>query len=109
MKLRVTLLLLLAALSAPARAQNAAPGLTARQQARGTTSNPTAATKPDTKAPPAEKVYDESADAGKQVDAALAKAAKENQRVLISGAGTGARGASSCTRCSRTTRRSRVS
>lgn len=74
MKLRVTLLLALAAISAPALAQNAPP-------AAQPESKPAA--QPEAKAPPAEKVYDESADAGKAIDAALAKAAKENQRVLI--------------------------
>lgn len=82
MKLRVTLLPLLAALSAPALAQNAPPASQPDNKPAAQPA-PQPATKPETKAPPAEKVYDESADAGKQVDAALAKAAKENQRVLI--------------------------
>ena len=78
MKLRATLLIALAALASPSPAQNAAtpaqPGNKPPAQTAG---------KPEAKLQPAEKVYDETADAGKQIEAALAKAAKENQRVLI--------------------------
>ncbi len=70
MRLRVTLCLALAALATPTLAQNAA-----------TSAQP--AEKPEAKPQPAEKVYDEAADAAKQIEAALARAAKENQRVLI--------------------------
>lgn len=78
MKLRLSLLLALAALSAPAFAQNAP---STAQPANKPAAQPAA--KPESKAQPTEKVYDESADAGKQIETALAQAAKENQRVLI--------------------------
>lgn len=74
MKLRATLLIALAALASPTLAQG-----TAAPQQPG--SQPVS--KPEAKPQPAERVYDEGADAGKQIEAALAKAAKENQRVLI--------------------------
>lgn len=61
----------LVALAAPAAAQNA-----------GTPAQPTKAADAHA-AQPGVKVYDESADASKQIAAALAKASKENQRVLI--------------------------
>lgn len=70
MNLRIALCLTLAALVTPIFAQNAA-------------SPAQPAAKPEAKPQPAEKVYDEAADAGKQIEAALARASKENQRVLI--------------------------
>ncbi len=77
MKLHATLLIALAALASPTLAQNSA----APQQPATSPAQP--APKPEAKPQPTEKVYDEAADAGKQIEAALAKAAKENQRVLI--------------------------
>lgn len=79
MKLRTTLLIALAAMATPALAQNAAtPAQPATQPATQPAAQPG---KPEGK--PVVKVYDETADAGKQIEAALAKAARENQRVLI--------------------------
>lgn len=78
MNLRVSLLLALAALAAPTFAQNTPA---AAQPPNTPAAQPAA--KPESEAQPSEKVYDEAADAGKQIEAALAKAAKENQRVLI--------------------------